>query len=211
MWWHDITYCGNEIALYTGNWRWILKSNLNFNERDNSNSTSETVLNVIWHFLSVLIPKYIAGPLVQNAIRRYEKCWLPLVAENGGQDMVPPLDVHWIWHVHMLAPCYYREDCLNIIDTVPDHKLLSCSCKTYKTVMKHTRTKWAEKYKDEPFNVPLDISEINIGRRFTMFIYSTCRVCSPVYGQRNFWSCLSFIHAFFSDINLGNRSSENSH
>ena len=39
-------YYANETVLYIGDWRKILKSNLDFNEHDNSNSTSETV-NVI--------------------------------------------------------------------------------------------------------------------------------------------------------------------
>ena len=27
----------------------------------------------------------------------------------------PPLDVHWVWHVHMLAPVQYRTDCAEVI------------------------------------------------------------------------------------------------
>jgi len=38
---------------------------------------------------------------------------------------IPPLDVHWVWHVHMLSPVSYREDCVAICGTVVDHKLLS--------------------------------------------------------------------------------------
>ena len=43
MWWYNITYYDNETVLYIRNWRWIWKSNLDFNELYNSNSTSETV------------------------------------------------------------------------------------------------------------------------------------------------------------------------
>ncbi len=45
MWWYNITYYGNETVLYIGNWRWILKPNLDLNELGNSNPTSETVQN----------------------------------------------------------------------------------------------------------------------------------------------------------------------
>uniref|UniRef100_A0A0M3HR55 SHR-BD domain-containing protein n=1 Tax=Ascaris lumbricoides TaxID=6252 RepID=A0A0M3HR55_ASCLU len=38
---------------------------------------------------------------------------------------IPPLDVHWVWHCHMLSPTHYQEDCENICGTVVDHKLLS--------------------------------------------------------------------------------------
>jgi hypothetical protein len=40
-------------------------------------------------------------------------------------NKIPPLDVHWVWHVHMLSPVNYREDCTTICGTVIDHKLLS--------------------------------------------------------------------------------------
>ncbi|CAI5468234.1 unnamed protein product [Closterium sp. Yama58-4] len=61
-----------------------------------------------------------SGPAVRRAIRRYERCWLPLLdelqggrlaaASRGGGEaelpsyLVPPLDVHWIWLCHRLAP-----------------------------------------------------------------------------------------------------------
>jgi hypothetical protein len=82
--------------------------------------------------------------VVANAIRRYETCWLPaqvhacclpsvtmFLTSNSPQaakpdlNNIPPLDVHWVWHVHMLCPISYREDCLAICGAVVDHKLLS--------------------------------------------------------------------------------------
>ena len=48
--------------------------------------------------------------VIANAIRRYETCWLPLLSINQDENLVPPLDVHWVWHVHMLSPkCYYDD------------------------------------------------------------------------------------------------------
>ena len=32
-----------------------------------------------------------------------------------GMKLIPPLDVGWIWHVHMLAPVMYHEDCVRLI------------------------------------------------------------------------------------------------
>ena len=56
--------------------------------------------------------------LLMFKIRRYETCWLPLLAKYGqgeeAEKLVPPLDVAWIWHVHMLAPVKYHKDCAKI-------------------------------------------------------------------------------------------------
>ena len=47
-------------------------------------------------------------PLLQvlrEAIQRYENVWLPLLANNGNGSnplLVPPIDVEWVWHCHML-------------------------------------------------------------------------------------------------------------
>lgn len=91
--------------------------------------------------------------VVRNAVRRYETCWLPLIAEHKGPEIAPPLDVHWVWHVHMLAPYYYEKDCLRIVNTVPDHKLMSPNSR--KAAMERAREIWSVKY-TEPFDVPLD-------------------------------------------------------
>jgi hypothetical protein len=51
------------------------------------------------------------GKLLDEAIRRYECIWLPLLRSkhkyNGSKvDMTPPLDVAYVWHVHRLDPNY---------------------------------------------------------------------------------------------------------
>ena len=50
----------------------------------------------------------------ENAIRRYEKLWLPLISSVGNEKMatgglwaanlVPPTDIAWLWHCHRLSP-----------------------------------------------------------------------------------------------------------
>jgi hypothetical protein len=43
-------------------------------------------------------------------VRRYERYWLPLLAEGGVDSqeqlipLIPPLDCAWVWHVHRLNP-----------------------------------------------------------------------------------------------------------
>ena len=99
-------------------------------------------------------PSLYSGPVVKNAVRRYETCWLPLVAEHKGPEIAPPQDVHWVWHVHMLAPYYYEKDCMRIVNTVPDHRLMSPNSR--EAAMERAREIWSEKYKSEPFDIPLD-------------------------------------------------------
>ena len=65
-------------------------------------------------------PALHAPHVILNAVRRYETYWLPLVAAEceGGKDLEPPLDVHWVWHAHLLGPKYYHADCTKICGQV---------------------------------------------------------------------------------------------
>lgn len=47
--------------------------------------------------------------VVENAIRRYETFWLPMQKAKPDLNNIPPLDVHWVWHTHMLSPQHYNE------------------------------------------------------------------------------------------------------
>ena len=51
---------------------------------------------------------------------RYEKYWIPFIAANSpdfehDKNFSPPLDVLWVWHVHMLAPQHYARDLQNSV------------------------------------------------------------------------------------------------
>uniref|UniRef100_A0A0R3S2L9 VWFD domain-containing protein n=1 Tax=Elaeophora elaphi TaxID=1147741 RepID=A0A0R3S2L9_9BILA len=63
--------------------------------------------------------------VIENAVRRYECFWLPMQAARPDVRNIPPLDVHWVWHCHMLSPIHYQQDCETICGTMIDHKLLS--------------------------------------------------------------------------------------
>jgi hypothetical protein len=56
-------------------------------------------------------PEYLQKQAREYAVYRYETFWLPFLAENGELDIVPPLDIHLVWHSHMLAPTSYASDC----------------------------------------------------------------------------------------------------
>ena len=79
--------------------------------------------------------------------------WLPLVAKHTNNNLVPPLDIHWIWHCHMLAPYYYEKDTLRCVGTVPDHKLFNKE--TYRQGLQITEAVWNEEYRNEPFHIDL--------------------------------------------------------
>ena len=55
---------------------------------------------------------------------RYEVFWLPLIAEFPDATVAAPLDIAWVWHVHMLSPLAYERDSNEIVSTLVDHKIL---------------------------------------------------------------------------------------
>ncbi len=72
---------------------------------------------------------YYSVPLMKRAIHRYETMWLPLLKTVADPvervHLVPPLDVEWAWHCHMLSPIAYRDDLTTVLGEVMDHKLRS--------------------------------------------------------------------------------------
>ena len=93
--------------------------------------------------------------VIKNAIRRYETKWLPLLAkqdESKALNLEPPEDVHWVWHVHMLGPKYYIQDCTKLISKVPDHKYFLGKAQK-ESAKKKALSAWEALYPDEPFDV----------------------------------------------------------
>ena len=59
------------------------------------------------------------------------------------KKLSPPLDVYWIWHVHMLNPTGYANDMQMIVGDPCDHHEFS-SNRTEETQAKtKTKQKWA--------------------------------------------------------------------
>ena len=51
---------------------------------------------------------YYNEDFIKYSLIRYEKYWMPFLTENSSQieddlKFSPPLDIHWVWHVHMLG------------------------------------------------------------------------------------------------------------
>uniref|UniRef100_A0A915EHL0 Uncharacterized protein n=1 Tax=Ditylenchus dipsaci TaxID=166011 RepID=A0A915EHL0_9BILA len=63
-----------------------------------------------------------------NSIRRYEcfGCLLRLLLYPDA-DLMPPLDVYWPWHCHMLNPEVYVKDCTSMLGDVIHHQHIDWS------------------------------------------------------------------------------------
>ena len=72
-------------------------------------------------FLKEVSPELHQDHVIQHAIHRYETIWLPLIVKNYQNALVPPQDVAWVWHVHMLCPSAYASDCKALVGSIPDH------------------------------------------------------------------------------------------
>lgn len=101
-------------------------------------------------------PNLYKGPVLKNAIRRYEIYWLPLAVREGygSRFLAAPLDIAWVWHVHMLAPHYYEQDCISSVSKIVDHVPLDPLQR--KGGLEKAKYLWEREYPDEPFEINLD-------------------------------------------------------
>ena len=110
---------------------------------------------------------YYNEDFVAYSIQRYEKYWLPLVAQvsKSPEDdlkLAPPMDIYWVWHVHMLSPTKYIKDCERITGRVIGHELVHGH--DVKTKQEWTMAKWQGFYPTVPFKVGLpDIQAHPVG------------------------------------------------
>ena len=106
---------------------------------------------------------YLDRTVLQNAIRRYEFCWIPLLASvdkpSDRVKLVPPLDVEWVWFCHMLCPTKYVEDSAAMwravrpdqVNHIVDHKMLSGRSREHGKAKAHHF--WIGMFPGEPFDV----------------------------------------------------------
>ncbi len=77
-------------------------------------------------------------------------------AENDG-SLVPPIDIHWIWHTHMLSPQKYARDCEELfLGKVFHHKFsgnLAAGRKAAKSV-------WMDVNPEEPFDLDYETAHV---------------------------------------------------
>ena len=120
----------------------------------------ESALNQI-NFLKEIdkIKVFYSGKILERAIIRYEKYWLPLCAKikADGDDykkFYPPLDVAWVWHCHMLSPTSYINDSKNVNGFIIDTTCLSEEKR--KAKQNKTMGIW-----EKSFNASFDYSDSN--------------------------------------------------
>jgi hypothetical protein len=56
----------------------------------------------------------------EEALRRYEK-FLRLAAKHPGMPVAPTKDIDVMWHLHMMSPRAYYEDCQRLFGSILDH------------------------------------------------------------------------------------------
>lgn len=110
------------------------------------------------HYIDERRSLYYNEEFVNYSIIRYEKYWMPFLAKMSEKmttdlEFAPPLDIHWVWHVHMLAPVQYNKDCTAISKRILGHQLESLDKLVEKR--RSTKSKWQETYPEIPFEVDL--------------------------------------------------------
>ena len=65
-------------------------------------------------------PRIVTDEWIDRAINRYSD-FLQLARDHPGKALVPTLDIDLIWHVHMLSPLDYRDDCHEILGRLLSH------------------------------------------------------------------------------------------
>lgn len=118
----------------------------------------EAALNQL-HFLKTVDKRrgLFQVPVLRRALRRYEKYWLDLAAENNDKVLIAPLDIEWIWHCHMLSPICYEKDCKNLVGKTINHVLVKD--KDRQRQLEVSRKLWESKYPELPFEVSIEHTE----------------------------------------------------
>ena len=139
--------------------------------------------------------------IVKVSAWRYEHLWLPFMA-NMSQDhiqdleLLPPADVHWIWHVHMLSPSHYANDCKKRFGRIFNHELRSAE--VVKAKRASTKQVWKKVYPNYPFDLPLSPGKIT--RLYSDLKHSSVStrlsydVIAASFRQRSFFYNVSLPH-----------------
>lgn len=63
-------------------------------------------------------PHYYLPKVLKGSLYRYEKYWLPFAASHTKKTVIAPLDIELIWHMHMMHPKYYEQDCIRLFGKI---------------------------------------------------------------------------------------------
>lgn len=129
---------------------------------------------------------------------RYELFWLPMLAHSPvTEEIAAPLDIAWVWHVHMLSPISYEKDCSEVVSTLVDHKVLVGNKR--ERGLEKARVLWKQLYPSEPFEVDLTTTIGHVPDFKSRIQYDITAACGrqrvfyyqvslPHYGDKKFLS-----------------------
>jgi len=112
-------------------------------------------------------PVYLQENILKQAVARYEKYWIPFILNNSPSyetdlEWLPPLDVHWAWHVHMLAPRVYTRDLLGSrLQRIINHRPLDVLGEEAAKKRAKTAAKWGEAFPGVSFEPDLQTLTLN--------------------------------------------------
>ena len=168
-------------------------------QRRSTLSFVHLVLLILFFFIRFASLPYLFDVIISiyNTFR-YELFWLPLLAQLPAavqRKVAAPLDIAWMWHVHMLSPISYEKDCNDIVSTLVDHKILVGEKR--KMGIEKAMVIWKELYPPEPFEVDLTAPVSNVPHFKTRIRYDIAAACSrqrtfnyqvslPHYGDKKF-------------------------
>ena len=112
-----------------------------------------------------------------------------MLAQTSTVDLAAPLDIAWVWHVHMLSPLSYERDCNRVVSTIVDHRILVEERR--EKGLRRAKLLWSEMYPEEPFEVDLKTA-VTEGAFFESRIhYDIAKACTR---QRVFYYQVSLPH-----------------
>ena len=111
-----------------------------------------------------------------STVFRYELFWLPLLGKFGTLKAAAPLDIAWVWHVHMLSPLNYLRDCNEIVSTLVDHRILVGEKR--EQGLHKAKLLWYQLYPEEPFEVDLTAPLSNVPAFKSKIKYDIVAACS---------------------------------
>lgn len=94
------------------------------------------------------------------SVFRYEKYWLPLLADsltttNDDPDIEPPSDVGWVWHLHLLRPQHYRDHCSRrYARPALPHRVRPARGPETGAAIDRAKAAWSRRYPGVPFDRP---------------------------------------------------------
>ncbi|KAL7126513.1 hypothetical protein ABFS83_14G193000 [Erythranthe nasuta] len=100
-------------------------------------------------------------PTLLESIRRYDKLWMPLIADltttSKPPMILPPLDIEWVWYCHTLNPGSYRQYCESKFSKLIGKPAIFDE-ENEEYALNRCREIWENKFPSEPFENEADIN-----------------------------------------------------